>query len=227
MKNMIIDNFLEGINLVYNPNDKFKDVKRKNLVSKLTEIARDGFGSSIAYDDVENHVLHVDALYLIYGKNDLIGFSSYDFITFKGKNILYLSGIVVKRDFQKNGLFNIVNKSAISQGNFDFLTMRTQNPVIYGATNKIVETLYPHKSKDITSEIKEVGIYLAKEKLKMRQFDEENFIGRETYGQSLYDFIPEYSGAKEFFDNILKLNYKKGDSVILVGVLKNEKNNKR
>lgn len=209
----------EKIEVIHNPSKKILGRERENLVDKLTEIARDGFGSDMGRDDVENHVLNVDMLYLMSVKGEMVGFSSYEFMAFKSKRVLYLSGVAVKIGFQKKGLFGRMNKKAIAKGGFELLVMRTQNPVIYGATEKMVKVLYPNREMMTPEDIKEVAVRIAIGKLKMQDFDRDTFVGRKTYGQSLYTTIPDYAPTKELFDRILKLDYRSGDSVMLVGVL--------
>ena len=90
------------------------------------------------------------------------------------------------------------------------------NPVVYAAIEKIVKRLYPDGGT-IPSGIKVVGRQIAKNHLKMKDFDEETFVGRNTYGSCLYGAIPSHQKADQFFNEKLKLNYQAGDSVILVG----------
>ena len=201
------------------PGKSFSGQERDTLVTRLAEIARNGFGTEITMEDVENHVMKVDTLYLIRQEKKIIGFSSYDVLQLGEAFILYLSGIVVEREFQKHGFFNMVNKLALSSGNFDFLAMRTQNPVIYAATEKLVKELYPNKESTPES-IRQLSSIIAKEYLNMERFCEETMVGKATYGTCLYDKVQRHPRADDFFDNALKLDYNAGDSVLLLGGLK-------
>ena len=102
-----------NITRIENPNQTLQGEERETLVEKLVDIARDGFGSEITQDDVENHVLTVDLLYLIENEGELVAFSSYDFLEVEGEQVLYLSGIVVKQDKQQRGIFEEVNRDAM------------------------------------------------------------------------------------------------------------------
>ena len=199
------------------PDKFFSGFERETLVEKLTDIARDGFGTDMSKQDVENHVLPVDQLYLVDVGGKLIGFSSYDLLRYQQKNILYLSGIVIKKEFQKCGLFRVVNSLAL-MGDYDFFAMRTQNPVVYAAASKLVD-LYP-KAGRIPEDVKDIASAIAVEHLGMNDFCRETFVKRSTYGCCLYDAVPEHR-AKEFFDEVLELDYSSGDSVLLVGRVKN------
>ena len=202
-----------------NPGKYFSGNERETLLNDLTDIARDGFGSEITKEDVENHVMNVDILSLMNNGNHIIGFSSFDNIRFNGMNILYLHGAVVKRNFQKNGIFSRFCKTVMSLDNYDFLSMRTQNPVIYATAEKLTNTIYPNIDEAIPHEIKDIAKYIAKDYLKMDDFCENNLVGRKTYGSSLYQDIPrcENDCINEFFDDMLNLDYSLGDSVIVIG----------
>jgi len=206
------------------PSRVFQGREREKLLDQLVSIARDGFGTDMTREDVENHVFKVGELYLVQVDRALVGFAGYDHIRFKDKNILYLQGIVIRRDFQRHGLFHRVNTKAINYNGFDFLAMRTQNPVIYAATQKLVKELYPNGTP-APEVVAEIAKYIARDFLKMKDFDDQTFVGRSTYGVCLYDFIPQpvHGRANSFFNQSLRLNYAQGDSVLLVGALKNEK----
>lgn len=200
------------------PDSCFSGFDREVLVDKLTEIARDGFGSRMERGDVESHVMSVDALYLLNSGDEVVGFSSYDFLDSDDKRVLYLSGIVVKREFQKNGLFYKTQSEVISSDCFDYFTMRTQNPVMYAATQKLVKKIYPN-NEIIPDEIRQVARMVASNHLGMERFCDDSFVGRVTYGKCLYDQVPSHERADDFFNKELGLNFSKGDSVILIGEL--------
>lgn len=204
----------------FNPSRIFLGDEREALVDELTEIARDGFGSQMTREDVENHVLKTEILYLVREKNNVVGFSSHNRLKINGRSVLYNNGIAIKRNAQRKGIYYEVNKEAMNLNKFDFVAMRTQNPVIYGATLKLVKQLYPD-GYEIPEEIKEIGKTIAKDYLKMLRFDENTFIGRGTYGCSLYNTVPRYKdeSINKFFDETLGLDYSAGDSVLLVGKL--------
>ena len=198
---------------------KYFDCKADNLVKNLAEIATDGFGKERPEEDVRNHVLKVDRLYLAFdGERDkLVAFSSYDYMDVEGQKVLYLCGTVVRKECQQLGLFELINRMELTSCPFipDFFVGRTQNPIIYSAMSKLVKTAYPNKAK-IPDEIKRIGTAIAIEKLRMEDFDPETFVGRGTYGEALYGQVPNNS-ARPFFDDVLKINYEKGDSVLIVG----------
>ena len=99
------------------------------------------------------------------------------------------------------------------------MAMRTQNPVIYAATEKLVKTLYPNRNSTPES-IRKLASIIARDHLKMERFCEETMVGRATYGTCLYDKVQRHPRADNFFDNVLKVDYNAGDSVLLLGGLK-------
>ena len=121
-----------NIEVIHRPYENLTDKEIKELVKGLTEIARDGFGTEITEEDVENHVLKTDEVYL-FKPDDVAGFSSFNKYKVLGHGVLYLNGIVVKRKYQKNGFFYKANSRAIKKNKPDIFITRTQNPVVYGA----------------------------------------------------------------------------------------------
>ena len=204
--------------LFINPRCKINNQKD---IDELVDIAREGFGTEMTEQDVRNHVLNTDILYLVKDieSDKNVAFSSYDLVNFGNDKILYLNGIVVRRSLQKSGLFYDINKRVLSIDDFDYIVMRTQNPVIYGATKKLVKNIYPAQ-EDVPKKIKDLASIIAMEHLHMKSFDPETFVGRGTYGVCLYDSIPHHKDTNAFFDKKLKLDYDKGDSVLIIGELK-------
>jgi len=195
----------------------------KDFIAKLTDITSDAFGKPRPESDVKDHVVKVDRLYLAFdGKrsnNNLVGFSSYNYLRdVDGSNILYLCGIAVRKAYQKLGIFELINRIEIASCPFtpDFFVGRTQNPVIYEAMSKLVKKTYPSE-QPIPFEIQKLGRALAK-RLNMKDFDTQNFVHKGTYNENMYDVIPPVR-AKTLFDEALKLNYERGDSVLVVGTL--------
>jgi hypothetical protein len=197
------------------------DADADKLVKSLADVATDGFGKLRPEADVRNHVLRVDRLYLAFdeAQGRLAAFSSYNYHNVCGKNVLYLCGTVVRKEYQQQGFFGLINRLEIANSPVmpDLFVGRTQNPIIYSAMSRLVRTAHPN-GEQIPEHIKNVGMVIARDMLAMPDFDPDTFVGRGTYGECLYDEIP-YSKARPFFDKALKLDYKQGDSVLVVGEL--------
>ncbi|HLC57591.1 MAG TPA: hypothetical protein VJH95_03395 [Candidatus Nanoarchaeia archaeon] len=191
-------------------------------LEELTQIAQDGFGSGITQEDVRRHIENSGFVFVFesrkheFARRNPFGFSAYSVLDVGGKKVLYLEGIVLRKEFQKCGIFGYVNRAELGLGCFDFFAMRTQNPVVYAAAEKLVDKLYPN-GEQMPEEFRKVGRVIALGYLEMDDFAEENFVGRKTYGTSLYERIPRHGKADKLFDNVLKLDYNAGDSVLLIG----------
>lgn len=206
---------MEEIKKISHPDKTFSGKERKNVIDELTEIARDGFGSGITKQDVEEHVMPSGLMYLIKDKENVIGFSLYDFLNVHGKNILFMNGAVIKKNYQQKGIYSRIKQRVLSEGKFDFAMARTQSPVAYAAIDKLFGRIYPDGS-EIPDDVKEIAELVAKDHLKMKNFNRDTFVEKGTYGKSLYTVVPRHERSNDFFDNVLKLDYKAGDSVLLV-----------
>ncbi|MFH1455736.1 MAG: hypothetical protein ABIF40_02195 [archaeon] len=200
---------------IFRPDRRFKGNERKELVDKLTSVASDAFGMVRKRDDVEQHALNVDMLYLIQCKDVITGFATYDFLYSGGEKVLYLNGIVVQQCCQQKGIFSKVNKLAMKQDDFDYLAMRTQNPVVYAAASKIVSKLYPGTT-GMPERVKNVGRYLAQH-LGSKNFNLGSFVDKGTFGMCFYGEVPGHKTATSFFTDELKMDLEAGDTVLLVG----------
>jgi hypothetical protein len=195
------DDTMLDVKLIENPRMNLNEA----LLPTLTAIARNAFGTHMGDGDVAAHVLDVDRIYLIKRSDEIVGFSSYN----SNNEELYLSGIVLRRDAQRKGIFSEMNGRALADTMPKYFVMRTQNPVIYGATKTLVRNIYP----GLSAAPKHIGEIAQKYGGASMG---EDFVIRGCYGTSLYDKIPEHS-AKKFFDNVLKMDYGRGDAVIIVG----------
>jgi hypothetical protein len=196
------------------------------LVEELTRVARDGFGSPITREDVEYHVMVADAIHLMEevcraeNKPDrIIGFSSYGFLNIKGKDLLYLHGIALESALQGNGLFaKSLLAMAACQG-LETIAMRTQSPVVYKAAKSLCSDFFPQDYVRTPSKIRALGEEIGLGFLKMKHFDSATFVDRGTYGKRLYGSIPFCKEHRPFFNDVMKIDYNAGDSVLVIGKL--------
>lgn len=189
------------------------------FTQEVADLTNKGFGIGTTVEDVKNHVFPVDRLYLAFEDSKLVAFASFDHHCFFDKKILYLSGIIVDPECQKQGVFTHINKTEIEASNPDYLVMRTQNPVVYGATKRhLTETLYPN-GENATDEALLIAaataIHYNYPRLQLQDYF-DHLVVRGAYGTSFYDSIPFDRDGTSVFDN-LKLDYQKGDAVVLVG----------
>lgn len=141
------------------------------------------------------------------------GFCTYSIYKIKNKKILYYGGIMVYPDLQNNGYGGGMMKKAIEMEKPDYIALRTQNPQMYKATEKICSSIYPNGKRQ-TEEAKEIGNFIAN-KLQMPNYDKEKMIEKETYGKCLYGTLaPPKKGTEKIFKEVNPYN---GDSVVVVG----------
>lgn len=191
----------------------------EEFTQEVADLTNKGFGVGTTVEDVKNHVFPVDRLYLAFEDSKLMAFASFDHHHFVGKRVLYLSGIIVDPECQKQGVFTYINRTEIEANGQDYLVMRTQNPVIYGATKRhLTETLYPN-GENATDEALLIAaataIHYNYPLLQLQDYF-DHLVVRGAYGTSFYDSIPFDRDGTSVFDN-LKLDYQKGDAVVLVG----------
>ena len=205
--------------------------KHELNVGSLIGIARRGFGSEISEEDVVRHTLCVDFLHLLYLEGQLAGFASYNRRNIEGVSkqkisltkidVLYLSGIVIDNQHQKKGLYGVSIRTAVTNELPAYIAMRTQNPSVYSSTLllEFIMRLYPDLSLDLPpQDVISIARELSKE-LGMVKMDQQTFVERRTYGQSLYTHEPKSGDSRinTLFDVQLGLNKNSGDSVLLIG----------
>lgn len=188
------------------------------LLDGLTQVTRKGFGTEMGREDVRAHVFEPDILYLIHAENEYIGFATFEHYKQDNKNVLFLEGIVLDPKYQGCGLFSRVVEKELDEFDADILAMRTQNPAVYRATENLKQTkqIFPNE-QGIPENIKKLAEGLADMKYKLTLDDK--FVMRNVYGCSLNGTRPECN-SNSFFDEHLKIDYNKGDCVLIVSKVK-------
>lgn len=184
----------------------------KHLLGSLTEIARDGFG----LDDIETNeksvyqhaILNQRFLVLVRDGNKYVGFAAFSEID----DLLFLTGIVVKKDYQNHGIGSEVFRLMKEFNGHKYFAFTTQNPVMRILMEKICSSVFPSRNgKVIPKTVKK----LASEIMKQRkgEFDPLTFVSHGLYTSPLYDSIPESRDEEinEFF--IERLKIKEGKSL--------------
>lgn len=218
----------------------------EGLIGQLTDVACSGFGSDMSYEDVKDHILGGDTLYLVYQGENPAGFASflnYDivipafeptgFLLLKRRledinySVLFLDGIVVGKEHQGKGIGSHIIKSEIEyQDSTDgILAFRTQSPVMYATVRNLNRYFFPLDFGLRISRIypnSSYGIPLEDSLLAME-------IAKRRYGVSLpadfvmrgvrsgaYKDLPKHPVADELFGNMLKVNVSAGDFVFVL-----------
>ncbi|MBT5021528.1 GNAT family N-acetyltransferase [Candidatus Woesearchaeota archaeon] len=204
--------------LSYNDQITLEKVTDKSIydneedINTFKKIACSAFESDMTYEDVKNHTIGSENLYLFRSGEQIIGFGTTKKLKFGSENILYLDGVAVEKEYQKSGAFKLYLEHA--QQNERYVVGRTQNPVIMGSCkNHITGNFYP--SQDNTPfVIQNIAEFIAKDTLKMKEFNKQKMIGEKTYGKSLYKEIPNYKKNKDRIHE--QINFSNGDCYIFV-----------
>ncbi len=212
MKNIVLERIVK-------PKTAFNESDKAKLGAEALMVAREAFGTNMTKEDVDNHFYELpDLVYLARLNKKLISFCSFRNLRSKKKNILYLDGIVVVPKHQKQGLFRKITDTELEYGSYDYFVTRTQSAVVYGATKglRTISEIYPNKDKPVPKEIKKVAKDISDNELKMKRFSLKTLVDRETYGVALHYPTPYYPGVSEFFNQDLKIEYDKGDSILII-----------
>ena len=147
------------------------------------------------YNDVYAHLFETDdllKLFVIDDYNTIRGFAVFDSIK-TIYNILYLSGMVLGKDIQGNGISKVLIRRALELLKGEIITLRTHNPRMY---NSLIESVvnYAHFPS-----IKKVpyAIYELASTISYFNKIEENLIIRNCYEEEL---IQQKTNLKELDD---------------------------
>jgi hypothetical protein len=186
-------------------------------ISRFVDIACSAFKTNMDFEDVKHHTIGSENLYLMRLNDEIVGFGTTRKLNSPIGKILYLDGVAVKEEYQQAGLF----KKFLEQvrNGEDFVAGRTQNPVIIGTCKKQIPGAFYPNGVLPPERVKLVGEFIAKAVLNMDDYNRENFVGKGTYGRSLYSEIPKYENTDYIFKNI---DFAKGDSLIFVVDCKNK-----
>lgn len=201
-----------------------------DVMKSLVRSTRDGFGTNMSEDDVRIHVLGSDMLQLLRSDGEVVGFASYNIMGIpnaQGQNAsaLYLRGIVVEKMHQGEGLFNLALTSALDETTPEVLCMRTQNPLIYMATKRLVArkypdgVVYPSLTLPTNTYADRIGSEVAR-KLEMQRYNHDTFKGSKTYERELNDKVPRVDTETEALFDGLGVDRLQGDSILIVSLLR-------
>lgn len=177
------------------------------LIDQLMVIAESAFGYPMPREEVENASRHASKLLVVYSKDTPIAFASYKMLDAR---FAYLSGSCVHDDYKDMGIYGELVDKRIEMltGSADFVSTRTQNPVIYRAFERSVSDLHP-KGDAVSDDILEMA----------RMVDGRvgrNMIVRGCYGRQLA--LGSFGVRNEKESRMFgKLNMAKGDAYVLIG----------
>ncbi len=173
-------------------------------------------------EDVWQHLFSVQKLYLVFNEdvsyrqdtNSVargIAFRAISEFQFKGKKIAYIEGTAVDPNYQGYGFYQAFTK--LMGNSYNYVTSRTQNPVVLTALSKVFKKVNPFVSKP-DKELQEIGAELAR-KLEMENYDKDTMIDVGFYGGPLSGLPPNIDNqvSRAMYSHIDREN---GDCVIVV-----------
>lgn len=202
------------------PSKRLSASERSDLVPKLVTVTRDGFGTPVTDEDIRNHVLGVDYLYLVlHPIEGPIGFGSFDLLKIGSLRVLYCSGTVFAKRHQRRGLMGMVLDRAIADFEPDFAALRTQNPVVYVVFSRRCSCVYPNGFDEPPEPYRKLALEIVASR-GMALIDPKTFVNVGTYGSCMTAEIPQYKGRDQEKANAfakIGLVPERGDSVLVVG----------
>jgi len=186
--------------------------KEKEILDKTIESVRDAFASPMDSQDVYNHLIHSQEVYLVFENDSLIGMGGYSQRTFSGIPVLTIDGIAIRESFQGKGVFGRLTDRVLEKERL--LCLRTQNPYMYRALQNKCRAIFPSREVETPPVIRLVRNEYADS---LNCVPDKNGVVKGCYGKSLYGKIKSHPDVSPFFQE-LNLDVSSGDGLLVVGV---------
>lgn len=168
--------------------------------------------------DVYNHLLNHQTLFAYDECGAPVGFSSLEYLTAESKGILYISGLVVKKEYQGKGTGTFLATEAIAKIReskpVDLIAGRTQNPVVAKTRMNYCHPVYPINASPDPDII--LAAQALHSHLKMDSpLDPITLVTKNAYESPMYINRP-LSGRPEI-DSFFAKNVGPRDAVFIIG----------
>lgn len=199
----------------------------KPSLDLATHLASQGFcvnDSPELRADVEKHLIGGEVVYSLHLShefryrdhakssiwNELIGFAIFNSLS---DHLLYLSGIILLPEFQGKGIAKYAISRVMNDLGCEYLALRTQSPIMWGALRGVCAKVYPFLSFRQNSQLSKYGEEAA------IKIGSKYPIHHGYYGGPLYGKKPIHHQAfvQSWWDSIC--SFERGDAVICVGAL--------
>ncbi len=164
------------------------------ILYKLCDLGVRSFGSGMTHDEVREHILDADTLFVAYERDKPVGFAG---IVEQTDTSFYFSAAVVDPEKRKSGLYKELTRlrldMAISEGGKDINT-RTQNPIVEKTIQDILEDMIA------------VG--------KINGYSVSHSYKPAVFGRLLTNDIPK-SGNQRLDEAYSTLDYTRGDAFLI------------
>lgn len=209
----------------------YKGEITNKMVEEAAKVANRGFlrtkKDKMSKKEVREH-MQGDTLYLVKQEDEIKGFASFKNLG----DLLYLEGIVIDPCMQGRNCFYTIVEKEFEKNNAKYFSLRTQNPVMFSAANRLVDKGYLKKvyfdlnncSEKSKNKLLEIQDYL-----KMKCI---GFVNKGTYKKSLYgsgEYEYNHHTINEIINDMFEEEHfdsQKGDSVMFLSKLKNNKKTK-
>ncbi len=195
---------------ITNPQVFFRENKEDFM--NIVQVVRDAFGTPMTEEDIYQHLTMPSKVYLLKDSGKVFGMCSYSPKILNGTRVLFVDGIAINPNAQGRGVFGEV--TLIAKEDEKFVALKTQNPRMYRALEKFSHKIFPNDSLIFPERISTVMKDLA-DNLHLKV--DSLMVARGFYGTSLYPLALNHQTASRLFDDILKVDYKNGDSVLCLG----------
>lgn len=187
--------------------DSFTDQK---YVAHGIQVAASAFGvphiTGEFEDDVRNHLEGHRVLLAYDARGIPVGFGSFDHLQDGESGILYVSGLVIRKECQGSGIGTALSKEAVlhmkaSGYKVDLVAGRTQNPVVAAARASYCDPIYPITAKpapDIISAANSLHTHLNMSGV----MNTDTLVTKDAYQYPLNDTRPrsKHPNINTFFD---------------------------
>lgn len=217
--------------------ENFSWDQKEELCKEIYDLCKKSFlvdDSAEFKEDVRSHVFDTHEICIVpFGKvpeglspvcfnsDRIAAFASYNFLTYwKNKDFIYFSGIVVDPSLQGLNYGSLLIKEVMKRNGVEIAVLRTQSPVMYNSFAKVCKVYPSFDGKKIPGEIRGIGEYVAKDILRMSNYNSREMLEKGTYHKLLYGEEPILDDSNLDKQFKQKINAKRGDSLIVVGTLK-------
>lgn len=105
----------------------------------------------------------------------IAAFASYNFLNYwKNREFIYFSGIVVDPSLWGLNYSSLLIQEVMKSNGIKLAALRTQSPIMYNSFAKVCKVFPSLDGKKIPGEIKNIGKYVARNILRMSNYDRRN-----------------------------------------------------
>ena len=213
-----------GLQTIENP-EEFLEANPE-VADQLIEVAQSAFSQPGVppAKETKEHVLPHPTLILAYDfkEDKYAGFSSANEI----EDTVYESGIAVRDDLKGNGLGKAMLATTIEEqleGDEGVVTYRTQNPLMYDCSRTVFNA-FPREKEETPELLQDKMDAVAGALDPDEEFDRP--VVKEAYSEPMYSHLPEVD-SRDFMEEDLKMDYEKGDAVIVAGEVTRDEINRK